>query len=104
MLDRALFEFNPPDLQSQKLRKNQTCNRQHNSAEGESGMGYYHGRRGFETFSHSRGIVSAPRFSANRLMAPPYGKRIRKILDWMRRRELRAVGKRLPRLTKPPIQ
>jgi coniferyl-aldehyde dehydrogenase len=71
---------------------------------GESGMGYYHGRRGFETFSHSRGIVSAPRFSANRLMAPPYGKRIRKILDWMRRRELRAVGKRLPRLTKPPIQ
>jgi coniferyl-aldehyde dehydrogenase len=40
---------------------------------GESGMGYYHGRSGFETFSHARGVMKAPsRFSMSAALAAPY--------------------------------
>ncbi|MDT5008219.1 MAG: coniferyl-aldehyde dehydrogenase [Mycobacterium sp.] len=40
---------------------------------GESGMGYYHGRSGFETFSHARGVMKAPsRFSLSAALAAPY--------------------------------
>ncbi len=43
---------------------------------GDSGTGYYHGRYGFETFSHARAVLSSSRlFSMNQLMAPPYGPR-----------------------------
>lgn len=62
---------------------------------GESGMGYYHGRFGFETFSHPRSVVSAPRFSPNRLIAAPYGERRKRLLDWFTRREAAVVARRL---------
>jgi hypothetical protein len=40
---------------------------------GESGMGAYHGRAGFETFSHGRGVLRSPdRFAATSLLAAPY--------------------------------
>jgi coniferyl-aldehyde dehydrogenase len=40
---------------------------------GESGMGYYHGRSGFEAFSHARGVMNAPpRFSMSAALAAPY--------------------------------
>jgi coniferyl-aldehyde dehydrogenase len=40
---------------------------------GESGMGYYHGRSGFEAFSHGRGVMNAPsRFSMSAALAAPY--------------------------------
>jgi coniferyl-aldehyde dehydrogenase len=40
---------------------------------GESGMGYYHGRSGFEAFSHGRGVMKAPaRFSMSAALAAPY--------------------------------
>ncbi|MDT5137696.1 MAG: coniferyl-aldehyde dehydrogenase [Mycobacterium sp.] len=40
---------------------------------GESGMGYYHGRSGFEAFSHARGVMNAPpRFSMSAVLAAPY--------------------------------
>ena len=40
---------------------------------GESGMGYYHGRSGFEAFSHGRGVMTAPsRFSMSAALAAPY--------------------------------
>jgi coniferyl-aldehyde dehydrogenase len=61
---------------------------------GESGMGSYHGRSGFETFSHARGVVRAPRFSPNLLMMPPYH-RLQKLFSWMLRREVRKVDKRI---------
>jgi len=61
---------------------------------GESGMGNYHGRAGFETFSHARGVVKAPRLSPMLLMAPPY-KRLEKLIGWMHARELRAAERRL---------
>jgi len=41
---------------------------------GESGMGHYHGREGFETFSKLRPVFYQARFSALKFLAPPYGK------------------------------
>ena len=61
---------------------------------GASGMGSYHGRHGFNTFSHARGIVKAGFLSPTLLMSPPY-KRLRPLFDWMVRREVRAVRHRL---------
>jgi len=40
---------------------------------GESGSGAYHGRRGFEEFSHARSVFEAGRWHSSRLIAPPYG-------------------------------
>jgi coniferyl-aldehyde dehydrogenase len=58
---------------------------------GTSGMGTYHGRAGFETFSHGKPVVRAPRFGGTRLASGPYPERIEGIL--------RAVVKRSkPRL------
>ncbi len=64
---------------------------------GASGMGSYHGRAGFETFSHRRAVFRSPRISIGGLIAPPYGPRMRKIVQWMLRRERAAVTKRLAR-------
>lgn len=61
---------------------------------GESGMGSYHGRHGFETFSHGRSVVKAPRWSPLMLMKPPY-QRLERLMGWVRGRELRAVERRL---------
>jgi coniferyl-aldehyde dehydrogenase len=44
---------------------------------GESGMGHYHGRDGFVTFSKMRPVFYQARFTAMRFMWPPY----RKIAD-----------------------
>jgi coniferyl-aldehyde dehydrogenase len=41
---------------------------------GESGMGHYHGREGFETFSKLRPVFRQSRFSTIAMLAPPYGK------------------------------
>jgi aldehyde dehydrogenase (NAD+) len=41
---------------------------------GESGMGAYHGRHGFETFSHRKGVVTKPTRPDPRLAYPPYTK------------------------------
>ena len=41
---------------------------------GGSGMGHYHGREGFDTFSKLRPVFYQARFSLMSLLAPPYGK------------------------------
>lgn len=41
---------------------------------GASGMGHYHGREGFETFSKMRPVFHQAGFSAMKLLQPPYGK------------------------------
>jgi len=41
---------------------------------GASGMGHYHGREGFETFSKLRPVFYQARFSSMKFMAPPYGR------------------------------
>ena len=64
---------------------------------GDSGMGYYHGRAGFEAFCHPRSIASAPGRSPNKLVSPPYGRRFRAIAQWLLRREMRNAARRLAR-------
>ncbi|MCA9516134.1 MAG: aldehyde dehydrogenase family protein, partial [Myxococcales bacterium] len=50
---------------------------------GPSGMGAYHGREGFETFSHRKAVFKQARFNLTSLLAPPYGKKIDTLLDFM---------------------
>jgi len=49
---------------------------------GGSGMGQYHGREGFLTFSKMRPVFRQARFSATKLLAPPYGRLADRILSW----------------------
>ncbi len=52
---------------------------------GESGMGHYHGREGFETFSKMRPVFYQARWAGTRLLYPPYGKRVEKLLAFLMR-------------------
>ncbi|WP_296259928.1 MULTISPECIES: coniferyl aldehyde dehydrogenase [unclassified Pseudomonas] len=47
---------------------------------GPSGMGQYHGREGFLTFSKAKGVFIKQRFNAARLIYPPYGRSIQKLI------------------------
>ena len=51
---------------------------------GTSGMGAYHGFEGFKTFSHAKSIYRQSRFNVSGLvgMIPPYGKRLKRTVDW----------------------
>jgi coniferyl-aldehyde dehydrogenase len=48
---------------------------------GASGMGRYHGREGFETFSNPRGVVRRPRLNSMKLVYPPYGRLVHRLID-----------------------
>ena len=48
---------------------------------GGSGMGQYHGREGFLTFSKMRPVFRQARFSMTQLLAPPYGRLIDRMLS-----------------------
>jgi coniferyl-aldehyde dehydrogenase len=50
---------------------------------GESGMGHYHGREGFETFSKLRPIFHQARWSGTKLLYPPYGKLAERMLAFL---------------------
>ena len=50
---------------------------------GASGMGEYHGRAGFETFSKRKAVFHQSRFSGLRLFRPPYGARFEALLRWL---------------------
>ena len=52
---------------------------------GASGMGHYHGREGFETFSKLRPVFHQSRFSTLSLLYPPYGPRIEALLKFLGR-------------------
>ena len=47
---------------------------------GASGIGAYHGERGFLTFSHQKAVFIQPRLSFTWLLRPPYGKRFERAL------------------------
>ena len=47
---------------------------------GPSGMGHYHGRDGFETFSKKKGVFVQSRFSGGGMLRPPYTDRTRRML------------------------
>ena len=48
---------------------------------GHSGMGHYHGHEGFLTFSKAKGVFIKQRFNAARLIYPPYGTAIQKLIQ-----------------------
>jgi coniferyl-aldehyde dehydrogenase len=50
---------------------------------GDSGMGHYHGREGFETFSKLRPVFYQARFSSLKFMMPPYGKFADRMLGFL---------------------
>jgi coniferyl-aldehyde dehydrogenase len=52
---------------------------------GESGMGHYHGREGFETFSKLRPVFHQSRFSTIGLLAPPYGRLAERMISFLLR-------------------
>lgn len=47
---------------------------------GASGMGAYHGREGFETFSHKKAVFQQARFNLGFLARPPYGRTMERLL------------------------
>lgn len=48
---------------------------------GPSGMGHYHGHEGFLTFSKAKGVLVKQRLNAAKLIYPPYGKAIQKLIQ-----------------------
>jgi coniferyl-aldehyde dehydrogenase len=52
---------------------------------GESGMGHYHGREGFVTFSKLRPVFHQARLSGLSLLYPPYGRLAEKMLAFLMR-------------------
>ena len=47
---------------------------------GHSGMGHYHGKEGFLTFSKTKAIFKKGRFNSAKLAFPPYGRWIHKLI------------------------
>lgn len=52
---------------------------------GASGMGAYHGRAGFETFSKAKAVFFQSRLNALKLFRPPYGARFERLLKLLAR-------------------
>jgi coniferyl-aldehyde dehydrogenase len=52
---------------------------------GASGLGAYHGRAGFERFTHARGVFKTGFFNSASLLAPPYGARAKQLLKFLMR-------------------
>jgi acyl-CoA reductase-like NAD-dependent aldehyde dehydrogenase len=50
---------------------------------GPSGMGEYHGRAGFETFSKRKAVFFQSRLNGLKLFRPPYGKRFEQLLRFL---------------------
>jgi coniferyl-aldehyde dehydrogenase len=57
---------------------------------GASGMGAYHGKAGFETFSHRKSVLEVRGFfglhflRGTQLVRPPYGKGVERLLRWLK--------------------
>ncbi|MFC8528911.1 aldehyde dehydrogenase family protein [Nocardia sp. NPDC057227] len=47
---------------------------------GDSGLGSYHGKHGFDTFSHAKAVLRKPARPDPSLAYPPYGSAMRKVL------------------------
>ncbi len=52
---------------------------------GSSGMGHYHGRWGFDTFSKLKPVLRQPRLAGTALIRPPYGKTFARLMALMKR-------------------
>ena len=53
---------------------------------GASGMGHYHGRAGFNTFSKKKGVFLQSRFSTLKFLRPPYGLLTDRIIRFLLRK------------------
>lgn len=53
---------------------------------GPSGMGGYHGKAGFRSFSHMKPVFRQARFNGVGLLNPPYGERFRKMVALLLKR------------------
>jgi acyl-CoA reductase-like NAD-dependent aldehyde dehydrogenase len=49
---------------------------------GDSGMGQYHGKAGFDTFSHTKSIVTKPFWPDLPFRYPPYGHKLDRLRRW----------------------
>lgn len=47
---------------------------------GDSGMGHYHGKEGFLTFSHHRAVFTRQKFNSGKFVYPPYGTSFHKMV------------------------
>ncbi|MFE8070558.1 coniferyl aldehyde dehydrogenase [Marinobacteraceae bacterium S3BR75-40.1] len=47
---------------------------------GTSGMGHYHGKEGFLTFSNARGVFAKQRFNSGKMVYPPHGTLLHKLV------------------------
>ncbi len=47
---------------------------------GPSGMGHYHGHEGFLTFSKAKGVFIKQKVNASRMIYPPYGKALQRLI------------------------
>jgi len=52
---------------------------------GASGIGAYHGERGFLTFTHQKAVFIQSRLSFTWLLRPPYGKRFERVLALLKK-------------------
>jgi coniferyl-aldehyde dehydrogenase len=52
---------------------------------GASGLGRYHGRAGFDAFTHERPLFRQSRFNVTSMLRPPYGALADRVLSWMTR-------------------
>ncbi len=52
---------------------------------GASGWGAYHGKSGFDRFTHQRAVFRTRFFNAATLLAPPYGPRAKRLLRFLMR-------------------
>jgi coniferyl-aldehyde dehydrogenase len=52
---------------------------------GMSGIGAYHGERGFLTFTHQKAVFVQPRFALTWMLRPPYGKRFETVLSILKK-------------------
>jgi len=53
---------------------------------GPSGMGHYHGKEGFLTFSKPKAVLYKPRFNGMKTLYPPYkNAMVDKLFNWLLR-------------------
>ena len=46
-------------------------------------MGNYHGYYGFKAFSHERAVLQQGRMDMLKIVYPPYGPKVSKMVKWM---------------------
>jgi coniferyl-aldehyde dehydrogenase len=52
---------------------------------GKSGIGAYHGQKGFETFSHMKPVFYQSRFASSKMLYPPFSSRTDRLLNMVRK-------------------